>query len=81
MAGINKIRIGEEEYYITPEIGSGLQFGTDIENSHMIYINIGEAKSNIPSLPPTGLYIDHLGFQIDCGKFKAFLIALGFKTE
>ena len=81
MSVINKIKIGENEYNITPSIGEGLQFGTDLENSHVVYINIGKAKSDNGSLPEPGLTIDHMGFRIECDKLKAFLTAMGFKSE
>lgn len=81
MIGINKIRIGEGEFNITPSLGTGLQFGTSVDNAHVVYVNIGEAKPDNASLPSTGLNIDHLGFVVDSKKFKAFLVALGFKTE
>lgn len=80
MTGINKIRIGESEYHIVPEIGKGLQLGTQLDNGHIIYVNIGEAKSDNPELPETGISITPLGFSINSTKFTAFLKALGFKT-
>ena len=80
MIGINKIKIGDDVFNIPPSLGTGLQFGTSIENAHMVYINIGEAKADSLSLPSPGLKIDHLGFVIDCKKFKEFLLAMGFKT-
>ena len=80
MSGIKKIRVGEGVFNITPEIGKGLQFGTGIDNSHVIYVNIGEAVADNAALPSPGLKINHLGFTVDSQKFKAFLEALGFKT-
>ncbi len=80
MTGINKIRIGESEFYITPSLGTGFQFGTSIDNAHKLYINIGEAKADKASLPLPGMKIDHLGFVVESAKFKEFLVALGFKT-
>ena len=80
MASINKIRIGDSTYDITPQIGTGLQFGTGLYNGSMVYVNIGEAKCNNESLPETGISITPIGFVIDSTKFTAFLKALGFKT-
>lgn len=80
MTGINKIRIGESEFNIMPSLGSGLQFGTNIDNAHKLYINIGDAKADKTSLPSPGMKIDHMGFVVESEKFKEFLVALGFKT-
>ena len=81
MAAINKIKIGEITYDIIPQIGTGLQFGTQIDNCNIVYVNIGEAKSDNNSLQGSGISITPTGFIIDTTKFTAFLKALGFKTE
>ncbi len=82
MGFINKIRIGEETHNIVPEIGTGLQLGTGTTNGHIIYLNIGTASIGAnPPVGDCGVCIDTTGFHIDIAKFKAFLIALGFKTE
>lgn len=81
MSRINKIKIGEDIYDITPQIGTGLQFGTGLTNSNVVYVNVGDAQSNDASLPETGISITPKGFWIDPGKFSEYLKALGFKTE
>lgn len=81
MAAINKIKIGENTYDIIPQIGTGLQFGTQIDNCNIVYVNIGEAKSDVVSLPECGISITTAGFIINSAKFTIFLKSLGFKTE
>lgn len=81
MGIINKIRIGEDTYDITPQIGTGLQFGTGLSNTSIVYVNIGEAKSDLASAPETGISITPRGFWIESAKFTEFLKALGFRTE
>lgn len=81
MASINKIRIGDTTYDIMPKLGYGLQFGTEIETSDKIFVNIGKATADDDSLPETGISITNLGFSINRNKFTNFLKALGFKTE
>lgn len=81
MAAINKIKIGENTYDIIPQIGTGLQFGTGVSNGNIIYVNIGEAKSDVVSLPECGISITTAGFIINSAKFTIFLKSLGFKTE
>ena len=81
MATINKIKIGDSIYDITPQIGTGLQFGTGLANANIVYVNIGEAKSEKASLPDSGISITPAGFLINSTKFTEFLKALGFKTE
>lgn len=78
MGAINKIRIGDTVYEITPQIGTGLQFGTSLNNKNTVYVNIGEAKSDSALLPETGISITTAGFIINSTKFTAFLKALGF---
>lgn len=80
MGAINKIKIGEDVYDITPQIGTGLQFGTSLNNANTVYVNIGDAKSDNTSSPETGISITPAGFTINNAKFTAFLKALGFKT-
>lgn len=78
MGAINKIRIGDTVYEITPQIGTGLQFGTSLNNKNTVYVNIGEAKSDSALLPETGISITTAGFIINSTKFTTFLKALGF---
>ena len=80
MGAINKIKIGDTIYEITPQIGTGLQFGTSLNNPNTIYVNIGDAKSDKEALPEPGISITPAGFTINSAKFTAFLKALGFKT-
>lgn len=80
MARINRIKIGDTLYDITPQIGTGLQFGTGLTNPNVVYVNIGDATCNNKQMPETGMSITPLGFIIDYEKFTAFLKALGFKT-
>ena len=54
--------------------------GKNLQEVHKLYINIGDAKADKPSLPSPGMKIDHLGFVVESEKFKEFLVALGFKT-
>lgn len=82
MLQINKIKIGNSVYNILPELGNGLQLGTGITNGHMICLNIGTATLGAnPPVEDCGVSIDTLGFRIDPVKFKAFIKALGFKSE
>lgn len=80
MGKINRIKIGDTLYDITPEIGKGLQFGTQLENANTVYVNIGKASCDKTSMPETGISITPEGFIINCTKFTEFLKALGFKT-
>lgn len=80
MGRIEKIKIGDAVYDITPQIGTGLQFGTQIENANIVYVNIGKAKCSNNLLPETGISITPQGFIIESEKFTEFLKALGFKT-
>ena len=81
MASINKIRIGDEIYDITPELGNGLQFGTSLSNQNKLYVTLGTAEANNNIVSDTGIYITEGNFRIDTTKFTNFLKALGFKTE
>ena len=51
MGKINRIKIGDTLYDITPEIGKGLQFGTQLENANTVYVNIGKASCDKTSMP------------------------------
>lgn len=79
MANINKIRIGDTIYDITPEIGKGLQFGTSLDNLNKLYVTLGTAVTDKTN--DTGIGIKDGNFMIDTVKFTAFLKELGFKTE
>jgi hypothetical protein len=81
MAQINKIMVGGTIYNIVPETGTGLQLGTSVNNSHVIYVNLGNATCSDMTLPEPGISITPEGFNVNAGKFKAFVKALGFKEE
>ena len=81
MAVINKIRIGDETYNITPEFGKGLEFGTSLATQDKLYVSLGTAKASDNIVDDTGLTVNGGTFTIDTVKFTAFLEALGFKRE
>ena len=81
MAKINRIRIGDEIYDIIPEIGKGLEFGTNPPNLNKIYVTLGTAKAGANGSTDTGICVKEGEFTIDTGKFTAFLNGLGFKNE
>lgn len=81
MAHIDRIKIGDSTYNLVPEIGSGLQLGTSLDNSHVIYVNVGKAASDDPAMPETGMSITPLGFVVETEKFRKYIKALGFKCE